>query len=364
MKLSDFDYELPRELIAQAPLAERDGSRLLVSDLATGERAHSSIRELGRWLRAGDLLVLNDTKVLPGRLFARRSTGGQVEVLFLQPVTSGSTGHERGAWVALVNPARKIRPGELLTVDGAEGELALRALERAEDRGRTWIVTLETGGSAQVSVTDCLERFGRMPLPPYIERDPGNGPQAEGDRERYQTVFAQNPGAVAAPTAGLHLTHALLGELAERGVGSATVTLHVGLGTFQPIQTEEVSEHRMHVERFRILPETVARVQAVRAAGGRVVAVGTTSVRVLEGAVRDGELVPGEGETDLFLTPGSEFHVVDGLLTNFHLPRSTLLLLVSAFAGRERILDLYREAIGERYRFLSYGDAMLLLRRS
>ncbi len=353
MKLSDFDYELPPERIAQRPAGKRDAARLLVHDVAADATEHRTFADLPLLLRAGDLLVLNDTRVLPARLYGRRASGGAVEFLFLEPVAPGAT-----AWTAMVNPARKLKPGEVVTLEG--GALEARLLERPGDE---WHVELRAPDDPDANVVALLERHGRMPLPPYIERGDRArrlDPPAEDtlDRERYQTVYAARAGAVAAPTAGLHFTRELLAELEDRGVHRATVTLHVGAGTFLPVAAENVEDHEMHAERFTLPAETVEAVRAARAAGGRVVAVGTTSVRVLEHG--GGELVPGTGETRLFLRPGSPFRVVDAMLTNFHLPRSTLLMLVSAFAGRERVLRLYREAIERGYRFYSYGDAMLL----
>ena len=372
MKLSDFDYELPPELIAQHPTPERDAARLLVHDVASQRTVHSRVRELDEWLEPGDLLVVNDTRVLSARLHGRRRSGGRVELFFLEP-----TERDERIWRAMANPARKLKEGEQLQLEG--GALVARLVQRppqADGRpGLAWEVQLfentETAASDPAPPADptrLLQRYGHVPLPPYIRRAmPGQGSdgapadEVERDRERYQTVFAREPGAVAAPTAGLHFTPELLDRLQERGVERASVTLHVGPGTFQPVKCEDIEEHRMHSERY-VLPEaTVEAVAQTRARGGRVVAVGTTSVRVLEGAVREGgALVAGAGATELFLRPGSRFRVVDALFTNFHLPQSSLLMLVSAFAGRERVLDLYRLAIAQRYRFFSYGDAMLL----
>ena len=372
MKPSDFDYELPPERIAQRPAAERDAARLLVHELAADRTRHLRVADLCEVLRAGDLLVLNDTRVLPARLFGRRASGGRVELLLLEPVDRGDAG-PGARWKAFVRPARKLAPGELLVLEG--GALGARALERPRLAGgapaQEWIVELVPlgpGGSGLEPVDPAglvalLERHGHLPLPPYVARPGGGTPEEERlDRERYQTVFARVPGAVAAPTAGLHLTERLLAGLEQAGIGHAFLTLHVGAGTFLPVQAEDLAEHRMHAERFDLPAATAERVAAARRAGGRVVAVGTTSVRTLESrAAPDGTLAPGTGTTELFLRPGARFHVVDALLTNFHLPRSTLLMLVAAFAGRERVLRLYGEALREGYRFYSYGDAMLLL---
>lgn len=356
MKLTEFDYELPSELVAQSPSARRDEARLLVHALATGDTSIGCVAELPRRLRRGDLLVLNDTRVLPARLLGRRDTGGAVEFLFLEPT-------REGLWRALVRPGKKVKAGEV--VSAAEGALRVRLVERSLDEAGapepTWEVELASAAGPDAPVEVLLERHGRMPLPPYIERDPSQ-PAAEADRARYQTVYASTPGAVAAPTAGLHFTPELLVELAQAGVEAASVTLHVGLGTFLPVTVEEVEQHRMHSERYHLGPQTVAAVEVCRARGGRVVAVGTTSLRVLEScAAVDGRLRAGSGRTDIFIRPGYEFRAVDGLLTNFHLPKSTLLMLVSAFAGLERTRELYRRAIAESLRFYSYGDAMLLL---
>jgi S-adenosylmethionine:tRNA ribosyltransferase-isomerase len=351
MRLEDFDYELPLELVAQEPAARREDARLLVHDVGADETRHSSVSDLPELLSPRDLLVLNDTRVLPVRLFGRRSSGGRVEVLLTSLETPPA------GWRALVNPARKLRAGEEIPLEG--GALLARMVERAGDEWR-----LELLDCAREPATEALlEAHGRMPLPPYVRR-PRGGPDAwrELDRERYQTVFAREPGAVAAPTAGLHLSHELLERIETRGIALARVTLHVGPGTFRPVSTERVEEHRMHAESYVVSPEVCAAIAACRARGGRVIAVGTTSLRALESRPAEGGVpTPGGGETELFVLPGHRFAVIDALLTNFHLPRSTLLMLVSAFAGRERILRLYAEAVTRRYRFFSYGDAMLLL---
>jgi len=359
VKLSDFDYELPPERIAQAPAAVRDEARLLVHERAAARTQHRRVRELGELLRAGDLLVLNDTRVLRARLFARRASGGRVELLLVEP--SGVPGAVRGEgeWRALVHPARRLRADEGLALEGGPERVRLLAREHAPDGtpAMEWRVRLEDAAGNVLDAQEVMARAGHVPLPPYVTR-----PDAETDVERYQTVYARVPGAVAAPTAGLHFTPALLADLAARGIERASVTLHVGPGTFQPVKSANVAEHVMHAERFELPPETAAAVRATRARGGRVVAVGTTVVRVLESSAEPGgEVRPGRGETRLFLVPGAEFRVTDALLTNFHLPRSTLLMLVCAFAGRERVLALYQEALAQGYRFYSYGDAMLLL---
>ncbi len=337
LTLDDFDYPLPPELIAQAPLAERSGSRLLV--LAGSSLGHRRFAELPGLLQAGDLLVMNDTRVLHARLFGRKDTGGQVEVLAERVLAADEV-------LAQVRASKPPKPGTVLHLDGG-----LDA--RVEGRDGEFY-RLRLPGDA----LELLERHGRLPLPPYIAH-----PADAADEERYQTVFAREKGSVAAPTAGLHFDAALLGELAAAGIGTARVTLHVGAGTFQPVRVRDLSAHRMHRERYRLPAETVEAIRAARARGGRVVAVGTTSLRTLESAALAGELAAGEGETDLFVTPGFRFRVVDTLVTNFHLPKSTLLMLVSAFAGLEETRAAYREAIAARYRFFSYGDAMLVHRK-
>ncbi len=339
MLTRDFDYDLPAASIAQEP-APRGESRLLVLDRQEPER-HSRVSDLPRLLRPGDLLVLNDTRVIPARLYGRSAGGGRMEILLIEPVA----GRE---WDALVRPGRRARPGARIEI--AEG-LAAEVIDKRED-GRHRLRFTEP-------IEPHLDRLGHIPLPPYIHR-----PDTAEDRERYQTVFARQPGAVAAPTAGLHFTAELLEEIAAAGVEIARVTLHVGIGTFKPVSAERIEEHRMESERYEIGEETAGAIQRARSAGRRIVAVGTTVVRTLESAARvgEGELRAGSSATTLFITPGFRFQVVEALLTNFHLPCSTLLMLVSAFAGRERVLAAYEEAIREGYRFYSYGDAMLVER--
>jgi len=354
VKLSDFDYELPSERIAQTPAAVRDEARLLVHVRATGETHHRRVRELGEFLAPGDLLVLNDTRVLRARLFARRASGGRIELFLLEPRPGDAL-----VWKAFVHPAQRLKLGETLALEGApiRARLLERALDPAGHPGMEWCVSFAAAAGEPLEPERGMEAAGHVPLPPYVERA-----DAAGDAERYQTVFARVPGAVAAPTAGLHFTPELLASLAAQGIARAPVTLHVGAGTFQPVKSEDVTQHRMHAERYVLPEETVAAVRAAGESGGRVVAVGTTSVRVLESSVdAAGELVAGAGSTRLYLLPGARFRAVDALLTNFHLPRSTLLMLVCAFAGRERVLELYREAVERGYRFYSYGDAMLIL---
>jgi S-adenosylmethionine:tRNA ribosyltransferase-isomerase len=338
MRCADFDYELPRELIAQAPLPVRCDSRLLHMDVASGAIADRMMRALPDLLRPGDLLVLNDTRVIPARLRGRKESGGRIEALIERVLDD-----ERA--LAQVRNGKSLR-------DGARVIFSEEVRARVERRAGE---LLELRFEDRRTVAEILLAIGRMPLPPYIMRDDGSV-----DRERYQTVFAERDGAVAAPTAGLHFDDYLLARVRERGIETATITLHVGAGTFQPVRTEDPREHRMHAERFEVGADACARVRATRERGGRVVAVGTTVVRALESAACSGELAQFRGETDIFITPGCEFRVVDALITNFHLPRSTLLMLVCAFAGTESVLAAYRHAVAARYRFFSYGDAMLI----
>lgn len=336
MRRTDFSFDLPPELIAQYPLAERTASRLLV--LQDGLVADRLFTDLVEYLQPGDLLVMNNTRVIPARLFGQKDTGGKVEVLVERVVDAHRV-------LAHVRASKSPKPGSLLQLEGKI---------RAEVTGREGeLFCLRFAG--EQPVVDLLERHGHMPLPPYIERA-----DAAADRERYQTVFAERQGAVAAPTAGLHFDQAMLDALAEKGVESTFVTLHVGAGTFQPVRVDNIAEHHMHKEYIEVSAETVAAVQRTQARGGRVVAVGTTSVRALESAAQQGELQAFTGDTDIFITPGYSFRVVDLLITNFHLPESTLLMLVSAFAGYDEVMAAYRHAVAERYRFFSYGDAMLL----
>lgn len=344
MRRTDFHFDLPEELIAQHPAAERSASRLLCLDGDSGELADRRFRDLPQLLRAGDLLVFNDTRVIPARLFGRKETGGRVEVLVERMLD------ERRV-LAHVRASKSPRPGSRLTL---EGGITAEMLGRQGE-----LFELALRGEAGESALDLLEAHGHMPLPPYIARADAND-----DRERYQTVYADKRGAVAAPTAGLHFDQPMLDRLAAQGIESAFVTLHVGAGTFQPVRVDDIREHRMHAEYIEVGEAVEAAVARTRARGGRVVAVGTTSVRSLESAARagGGELRPFSGDTDIFITPGYEFCVVDALLTNFHLPESTLLMLVSAFSGYENVMAAYRHAVAERYRFFSYGDAMFLTR--
>jgi len=335
----DFDYDLPAESIAQQP-APRGESRLLVMD-SEGPDRHQHVRDLPRLLRADDLLVLNDTRVIPARLYGQRAGGnGKIEILLTEKINE----HD---WDALVKPGRRARPGTMISFE----ELSAEIIEK-DPSGRHRLRFSEP-------VEPHLDRLGHVPLPPYIHR-----PDDTADRERYQTVYARQPGAIAAPTAGLHFSEELLGEIRAAGIETATVTLHVGLGTFKPVTAERIADHQMERERWEVPEETAEAIRRTRAGGGRIVAVGTTVVRTLESAAlaHGGEVTAGSGATELFITPGFQFQVVDALMTNFHLPQSTLLMLVSAFAGRERVLAAYAEAVREGYRFYSYGDAMLALR--
>jgi S-adenosylmethionine:tRNA ribosyltransferase-isomerase len=341
MRLEDFDYDLPARRIAQRPAVPRDAARLLVVADGLQDRG---IRDLPDLLDPGDVVVLNDTRVRPTRLTGRRD-GVRIEATLIEALGADT-------WRALVRPARRLRVGQHVVF--AE-EFSAQVLGKEADGAVT--LEFQAGGRP---LLDALHALGAMPLPPYIRRPPGGDPR---DRRDYQTVFARRPGAVAAPTAGLHFTEALLAALRRRGVGVATVTLHVGAGTFLPVKTERVEDHRMHAERGEIGEAAAEAINAARAAGGRVVAVGTTALRLLETAADDdGTVRPFAGVTDLFIVPGFRFRCVDRLLTNFHLPRSTLLMLVAAFVGRDRILDAYRYALEHDYRFYSYGDACLLHR--
>ncbi|PXV58286.1 S-adenosylmethionine:tRNA ribosyltransferase-isomerase [Dyella jiangningensis] len=341
MKKTDFDFELPPELIAQAPLAERSASRMLVLDVEAQSRQDRMFRDLPDYLRQGDLLVFNDTRVLPARLYGRKDTGGQVEIL-IERVT--------GAHEATVQLGVSKKPKEGGRIELADGSHAV-VLGRDESFFRLRFESPDP-------LERLLLRLGEMPLPPYIERHAD-----ASDMERYQTVFAREPGAVAAPTAGLHFDDAMLATLRERGVQFGYVTLHVGAGTFQPVRADDIKDHQMHREWLNVGASLVEQIRRTRAAGGRVIAVGTTVVRALESAVRDGELQPFAGETQIFIFPGYRFSSIDGLLTNFHLPQSTLLMLVSALAGRDFMLASYRHAVEQKYRFFSYGDSMLILPR-
>ncbi len=350
MRTDELDYELLSELIAQRPARVRSEARLLVLERGKGELIDSRFEKIGDFLRGGDCLVLNDTKVLPARFFARRGSGGKVECLFLEEVSGG-------LWEVMVKGARRLKAGEVIYLKDVQGRDYCEA-EVVEKKGEgKCLLKMGAVGSAAV----ILERIGFPPLPPYIKRGV-DLVQAERDKVRYQTVYAKNCGAVAAPTAGLHFTDELIKRLRGRGVVFAYVTLHVGEGTFRPVTAERLEEHRMHEERFSIDEDNARLVNEAIERRARVIAVGTTSVRVLETAAAAGAKVEaGSGATRLFITPGYKFKIVDGMVTNFHLPRSTLLALVGAFAGVDEILAAYRHAIEQGYRFYSYGDAMLII---
>ncbi len=338
MQVSAFSFELPDSLIARHPLAQRRASRLLVLDGPTGEMTHRGFADLLDHVRSGDLMVFNNTRVIPARLFAQKETGGRLEVLVERVLDTHRV-------LAHIRSSKSPKPGSRIQVEGG-GEAMMLARHDA-------LFELEFAEE----VLPLLERVGHMPLPPYIDR-----PDDSADRERYQTVYARRTGAVAAPTAGLHFDEALLAALREKGVETAFVTLHVGAGTFQPVRVERIEEHHMHSEWLEVGQDVVDAVAACRQRGGRVIAVGTTSVRSLESAARDGTLKAFSGDTDIFIYPGRPFHVVDALVTNFHLPESTLLMLVSAFAGYPETMAAYAEAVAEGYRFFSYGDAMFITR--
>jgi S-adenosylmethionine:tRNA ribosyltransferase-isomerase len=350
MLASDFDFELPPDRIAQHPLPDPLDARLMVLERATDRLIHARVRDLPQWVRPDDVWVGNDTRVIPARVRARKeASGGKVEVFFLRDLGGGE-------WEALLRAgSRRPQPGEALRFGRADEARAV--FLEAGDLGRCRLRV-----ESPRPLLDLLEEVGETPLPPYIKRDPEDLTARQRDRERYQTVFARTPGAVAAPTAGLHFTPELLAALRERGAEFATVTLHVGLGTFRPITAERIEDHRMDAERYEVPADTAERLRAARARGGRIVAVGSTSTRTLETmAARHADFAADAGESTLFIRPPYPFRAVDALFTNFHLPRSTLLLMMSAFAGRERILSAYAEAVREGYRFFSYGDAMLIV---
>ncbi|MCG8613323.1 MAG: tRNA preQ1(34) S-adenosylmethionine ribosyltransferase-isomerase QueA [Pseudomonadales bacterium] len=348
MNVSDFDYELPDELIARFPSPERASSRLLCLDKHNGEVVHRQFKDILALIEPGDLLVFNDTRVIPARLFGRKATGGRIEVLVERLLGDGTA-------LAHIRSSKSPKPGSLLYVDEFENQQeGLSAAPELEMTGRQGEL-FEIRGVAGKNILDILNQKGHMPLPPYIDRA-----DVESDRERYQTVYSKREGAVAAPTAGLHFDDELLRTLQEKGVEMAYVTLHVGAGTFQPVRVDNIEDHVMHSEWLEVGAEVCAKVNATRARGGRVIAVGTTSVRSLETASAAGAIAPYAGETDIFIYPGYEFKAVDALITNFHLPESTLIMLISALAGRENVLAAYQEAIEHRYRFFSYGDAMFI----
>lgn len=343
MNISHFDYHLPQELIAQEPARPRDASRLLVLHKATGETEHRRFRDLPDYLRGEDVVVFNDTRVIRARLRGRRVPGGgRAELLLLQD-------RGEGVWEALATPGRRLPPGRRIVF--GQGELEAEVLERTPSGGR--LVKFTRPGGSAGDLAEMIRRVGEVPLPPYITRP-------VEDESDYQTVFARRPGAAAAPTAGLHFSREMVEAVRERVTAMASVTLHIGVGTFRPVHVERVEEHVMHEESYAIPEETSAMVNRALEEGRRVVAVGTSTVRALEAAAEGGRVRPGQGVTGLFIVPGHRFRVVSALLTNFHLPRSTLLLMVCAFAGRENIMRAYQEAMERRYRFLSFGDAMFI----
>jgi S-adenosylmethionine:tRNA ribosyltransferase-isomerase len=371
--LAGYNYELPSELIAQNPVVPRDSSRLMVvNSRTTGDKTtplHHIFRDLPELLQAGDLLVMNNTRVIPARLYGRKSTGAEIEVLLLEE-------QQYNCWLALVKPGKRFKRGAKIIFEakGAflQGSGGVGKWESGREDNSSFppsfcltATVLETDAATGgrllqfdvpegKSLVQLLDVFGEVPLPPYI-----NG--SEADDEQYQTVYAKQPGAIAAPTAGLHFTPELLQKLSDRGINQAFVTLHVGVGTFRPVEVEDVTTHQMHEEWIEVPTTTVEQIRTTKAAGGRVIAVGTTAVRALEGAAKSGDLQPFCGKTDLFIYPGYQWRVVDGLITNFHLPRSSLMMLVSALISRQRLLNIYNEAIASEYRFYSFGDAMLIL---
>lgn len=364
--LSAYDYNLPPERIAQSPAVPRDSSRLLVVQSTTAH-SHDFFRDLPNLLHPGDLLVLNNTRVLPARLYGYKSSGLPVEILLLEP-QPGTPSAERGfsdCWLALVKPGRRLKPGTLILFDAADVESSDSVAAHSMGPKGVYAKILETDATTSgriiqfmvpehLSLKDWVYKMGHVPLPPYIS-------ETNADPEQYQTVYADRAGAVAAPTAGLHFTPELLQRLQERGIQQGFVTLHVGVGTFRPVEVEDITTHDMHAEWAEVPPETVDLIDQTQKQGGRVIAVGTTVVRALEGAAQGGVLKPVYGKINLFIYPGYQWQVVEGLITNFHLPKSSLMMLVSALIGRERLLHLYQVAIAEQYRFYSFGDAMLIL---
>ncbi|MBE9226598.1 tRNA preQ1(34) S-adenosylmethionine ribosyltransferase-isomerase QueA [Phormidium sp. LEGE 05292] len=348
--LSAYDYQLPEERIAQNPVTPRDSARLLVINSPT-KHSDRVFRDVVELLKPGDLLVMNNTRVIPARLYGHKSTGAPVEVLLLQE-------QKNNCWLALVKPGRRLLPGAEIYFknkkyldEESNSILSAKILEKDEATGGR---ILQFGLPEGKSLIQILDRFGHVPLPPYIK-------DSQSLPEQYQTVYAHTPGSVAAPTAGLHFTPELLEKLTAKGIEQTFVTLHIGVGTFRPVEAQKITDHQMHGEWVEIPEATVAKIQETKAKGGRIIAVGTTAVRSLEGAAQDGELRPFCGQTELFIYPGYNWRVVEGLITNFHLPRSSLMMLVSALVGRKRLLSLYADAIAQNYRFYSFGDAMLIL---
>ncbi|MEY2833952.1 MAG: hypothetical protein RLZZ574_3211 [Cyanobacteriota bacterium] len=364
--LSSYTYQLPQELIAQSPANPRDSSRLLIVD--SRRSTHTTFRDLPNWLKSGDLLVLNNTRVIPARLYGHKATGSKLEILLVEERLRSARreasplGYPSGSpncWLALVKPGKRFPLGATIYFDALANSSStnnsLQATVIGKDEatgGRILQFELPTGQS----LWQLLDDYGQLPLPPYITNSDAPG-------ERYQTIYAEQPGAIAAPTAGLHFTPELLAQLQRQGIEQTQITLHVGIGTFRPVETEQIKDHAMHQEWIEVSAETVAKIKETKARGGRVIAVGTTATRALEGAAKakSGSIAPFRGKTNLFIYPGYQWQVVDGLITNFHLPGSSLLMLVSAMIGRERLLSLYQEAIALKYRFYSFGDAMLIL---
>ena len=354
MRVDQFDFELPEELIAQTPLKDRDTSRLMVLNKKTGELTHEVFHNIIDYLRPNDTLVLNNTKVLPARLYGiKEETGAKIEVFLLKTTDKDNTICDGHNWEVLIKPSKRVKIGTIIKISE---ELSVRVLEKKEDDGE-WIVELLCEGN----VLDTLHKYGNIPLPPYIERKMANEDLKKLDFERYQTVYAKDEGSVAAPTAGLHFTQEILKKLQDKGVEVIYVTLNVGMGTFRPVKCENILEHKMHSETFEITQEAADRINKAKADGKKIIAVGTTSVRTLETAFQKyGKIQACHDHSELFIYPPYEFKVVDELITNFHLPKSTLLMLVSALAGKDFIFEAYKEAIENKYRFFSYGDCMFI----
>ncbi len=349
MLTEELNYNLPKELIAQRPSARRGGSRLLVLNRTTGAISHGRFCDVEDLVMAGDCIVFNDTRVLAARFFGQRLSGAKIEGLYLRQ-------YEDGQWLVMLKNASKVKIGEKIQLSKRNGQLYCYADAVGRGQDGQWILDVDSGTEA----VDVLGEIGIAPLPPYIKRDRQDD-LTESDLERYQTIYAKNAGAVAAPTAGLHFTEKLLGAIANKGVKLAYTTLHVGAGTFKPVEAAQLDNHKMHTERFCIDEQNAELINNTREAGGRIIATGTTTVRVLESVFDDGRVRGGQGETKLFIQPGYEFGAVDAMITNFHLPKSTLLALVGAFAGMDNVRKAYREAIEKQYRFYSYGDAMMII---
>jgi S-adenosylmethionine:tRNA ribosyltransferase-isomerase len=343
MKTSDFDYLLPEELIAQNPPASRGSSRLLVFDRKTDKISHNDFADIIDYLDEGDILVFNDTKVIPARLFGRKETGGKIEVLLIREL-------EEDLWECMLKTSKGAKVGLNFSLGNGDDLINAELMEKRKDGSVIVKLRSNTG------VREMINKIGRMPLPPYVKRD-----AVKADEERYQTIYASKEGAVAAPTAGLHFTPELMKAINDKGIETAMITLHVGPGTFQPVRVDNMEDHKMHSEHFQISESVANKINAAKEKGGRVIAVGTTTVRTLESSNDKGKVLPNEGETDIFVRPGSRFNVVDCMITNFHLPKSTLFMLVSAFAGTANMKKVYEEAVLEKYRFFSYGDAMLII---